>query len=54
VTLRPDSLDDRGMLAYLEKRYPEARRNWETSAKDPVNARSLAQWLARLPGANPR
>lgn len=49
VALRPDSIEDRGMLAYLEKRYPEARRSWESASKDPVSARALAQWIARLP-----
>ena len=49
LALRPDSIEDRGMLAFLEKRYPEARRSWELASKDPVSARAMAQWLARLP-----
>ena len=49
VALRPDSGEDRGMLAFLEKRYPEARKSWELASKDPVSARGLAQWVARLP-----
>jgi membrane associated rhomboid family serine protease/tetratricopeptide (TPR) repeat protein len=39
---------DRGMLAFLEERYADARREWEDASRDPVEARALEPWLARL------
>jgi len=44
------TLVDRGMLAFIDKRYRDARRDWEkSSAADAVQARELRPWLARLP-----
>jgi membrane associated rhomboid family serine protease len=40
---------DRGMLAFLEQRYADARREWEDASRDPTQARALATWMARLP-----
>jgi rhomboid protease GluP len=41
---------DKGMLAFIDKRYDEARRIWQTmSDGDPISARELRPWLARLP-----
>ncbi len=53
LEIKPDNLFDRGMLAFLEGRAAEARRDWQkVSVGDPVNARQLKAWLAKLaPGA---
>jgi rhomboid protease GluP len=40
---------DRGMLAFLDRRYDDARREWEEASRDPVQARELEPWVARLP-----
>jgi tetratricopeptide (TPR) repeat protein len=40
---------DRGMLAFLEQRYDDARREWEDASRDPTEARALERWVTRLP-----
>jgi len=41
---------DRGMLAFLENRPADARREWQkVSADSPVSARQLRAWIAKLP-----
>jgi hypothetical protein len=40
---------DRGMLAFLDQRFADARREWEEASRDPVQARELEPWVARLP-----
>jgi hypothetical protein len=40
---------DRGMLAFLDRRYADARREWGEAGRDPVQARELEPWVARLP-----
>jgi hypothetical protein len=38
------------MIAYLDRRFPAARAAWERAgAENPVAARELGPWLARLP-----
>ncbi len=49
VELLPDDLVDRGMLAFLDQRYDDARRAWQGAGEDPSIARELAPWVARLP-----
>jgi rhomboid protease GluP len=44
-----NSAIDRGMLAFLDQRYADARREWEEASRDPVQARELEPWMARLP-----
>jgi Flp pilus assembly protein TadD len=44
-----NSAIDRGMLAFLDRRYDDARREWEEAGRDPVQARELEPWMARLP-----
>ena len=49
LELRP-TLVDRGMLAFIDERYADARRDWETASEaDPAQARQLRPWLAKLP-----
>jgi membrane associated rhomboid family serine protease/Flp pilus assembly protein TadD len=48
--LLPDSLIFRGMLAYLDRRYDDARQAWGGAGADPSVAREVAPWLAKLPG----
>lgn len=51
VALNGESAMDRGMLAFLDKRYGEARREWQAASRSsPADARSLRPWLAKLPG----
>jgi membrane associated rhomboid family serine protease len=40
---------DRGMLAFLDQRYDDARREWEDASRDPTQARALETWVSRLP-----
>jgi hypothetical protein len=41
---------NQGMLAFLDRRYPDARRIWEGAGRgNAVSARELKPWLARLP-----
>ncbi len=43
-------LIDRGMLAFIDKRHADARRDWEEASKaNPAQARQLRPWLAKLP-----
>jgi tetratricopeptide (TPR) repeat protein len=50
IELAPDNPIDLGMLAFLDKRYPDARRHWDLAiARDPANAPVLRRWLDRLP-----
>ena len=50
LEIRPDNGFDRGMLAFLEGRPAEARREWQkVSQGNPVSARELRGWLAKLP-----
>lgn len=49
VELLPDDLVDRGMLAFLDQRYDDARRAWQGAGEDPSIGRELAPWVARLP-----
>jgi membrane associated rhomboid family serine protease/tetratricopeptide (TPR) repeat protein len=50
IELEPGSAIDRGMLAFLEKRYTEARREWQLASEgDPVRATELRPWLAKIP-----
>ncbi|HSO40422.1 MAG TPA: hypothetical protein VLT33_48180, partial [Labilithrix sp.] len=50
LEIRPENGFDRGMLAFLEGRPAEARREWQkVSQGDPVSARELRGWLAKLP-----
>ncbi len=49
VEIDPGSMPDRGMLAFIDRRYDDARRAWDTASADPVLARELAPWKARLP-----
>jgi membrane associated rhomboid family serine protease/Tfp pilus assembly protein PilF len=50
LAIKPDNLFDRGMVAFLEGRSADARRDWQKlSDGDPVNARELKAWLAKLP-----
>jgi rhomboid protease GluP len=44
-----NSAIDRGMLAFLDRRYADARREWEEASRDPVQARELEPWVAKLP-----
>jgi membrane associated rhomboid family serine protease/tetratricopeptide (TPR) repeat protein len=50
VELLPDNLIDRGMLAFLDNHYDDARRAWLEASGDPSVARELAPWIKRLPG----
>lgn len=39
----------RGMLAFVEKRPADARREWQNVGRDdPVQARQVKPWLSRL------
>lgn len=50
LEIKPDNLFDRGMLAFLDGRNGDARRDWKKAGDiDPVNARELKAWLAKLP-----
>jgi rhomboid protease GluP len=49
IELDPSSSPDRGMLAFIDGRYDDARRAWDQASADPVLARELAPWKARLP-----
>lgn len=50
VELKPDDAEARGVLAFIEKRYADARREWEEAiAEAPRRARELKPWLAKLP-----
>ena len=39
----------RGLLAFLDGRWTEARRSWTLASRNPANARLLAPWIAKLP-----
>jgi membrane associated rhomboid family serine protease/Flp pilus assembly protein TadD len=50
LELRPDVASDLGMLAFVDKRYGDARREWEDASRgSPAQARALRPWLAKLP-----
>ena len=50
IELGQTSKLDSGMLAFIEKRHAAARRDWQKASEaDPVTARELRPWLARLP-----
>lgn len=50
VELKPDGFTDRGMLAFIEKRYADARRDWQKALDEhPSRKRDLKPWLAKLP-----
>jgi tetratricopeptide (TPR) repeat protein len=50
LSLQP-SLVDRGMLAFIDKRHDDARRDWKLASQDdPLVERQLRPWLARLGG----
>lgn len=50
IELRQTSKIDSGMLAFIDKRYADARRDWQkASDEDPAAARELRPWLARIP-----
>lgn len=50
VAVAHPSAFDVGMLAFIDKRYADARRSWQhASDASPSNARDLQQWMARLP-----
>jgi tetratricopeptide (TPR) repeat protein len=49
VQLMPDSAIDRGMLAFLDRRYSEARRLWQEASRNPASARDLEPWMKKIP-----
>ena len=50
LELEPDDATNLGMIAFIDKRPAEARRQWQSAGKgDPVRARELRAWLAKLP-----
>jgi len=46
LAIEPGNLFDRGMLAFLEGRSADARRDWQKVSADE---RVLKPWLAKLP-----
>jgi membrane associated rhomboid family serine protease/Flp pilus assembly protein TadD len=49
VELTPDSSTDRGMVAFIDRRFATARREWQEASQDPVRAGELKPWLAKVP-----
>lgn len=50
VRLEPESDVDKGMLAFIQKKYGDARRHWQrASDADPIRATELRPWMAKLP-----
>jgi hypothetical protein len=50
VEWKPDGRADRGMLAFIDKRYAEARKEWQAAIdEEPENAVALRVWMDKLP-----
>lgn len=50
VALRPEERTDRGMLAFIDGRFADARRDWQAVVtEEPDRAADIRPWLAKLP-----
>jgi Flp pilus assembly protein TadD len=50
IELSPDNPIDLGMLAFLDKRWSDARRHWDVAAaRDAENAAALRPWREKIP-----